>query len=159
MSNVIGQSKLVFNKLYKASYAQKVRFDENLSFADDTLYLAEYLLYSKRCVVTTKPLYHYYFNRSGNATSEKLCGKSSDFVRATKLLYDLLNENMATDIGVECCVDTIIRIAEQMTAKRKCSEYIKAVRQLTNYISPIYHPIKVHCCLRKKGSCSYQKFS
>lgn len=50
MSNVIGQSKLVFNKLYKASYAQKVRFDENLSFADDTLYLAEYLLYSKRCV-------------------------------------------------------------------------------------------------------------
>ena len=136
LGNVIEQSGTLWNKLLKRELIGCIRFNEKIRYAEDTLFLSEYLLKANCVAVTKTPLYYYRINRLGNVVSGGLNSRHLDYLYATALIFDILRENGSVDVGVERVVDVGIRVAALMnkTNKQKC--YMDAIRQLAKKAMP-----------------------
>ena len=71
---------MLWNKLYKKSLLNDIKFDENLKYGEDFAFCHDYLKNSKKVVYTSKKLY-YYRIRKGSETHQKFSDKKYSFVR------------------------------------------------------------------------------
>ena len=136
LGNVIEQSGTLWNKLLKRELIGCIRFNERIRYAEDTLFLSEYLLKANSVAVTKKPLYYYRINRLGNVVSGGLNSRHLDYLYATALIFDILRENGSVDVGVERVVDVGIRVAALMNKANKQKCYMDAIRQLAKKAMP-----------------------
>ena len=122
LGNVIEQSGTLWNKLLKRELIGCIRFNEKIRYAEDTLFLSEYLLKANCVAVTKTPLYYYRINRLGNVVSGGLNSRHLDYLYATALIFDILRENGSVDVGVERVVDVGIRVArsEERRVGKEC---------------------------------------
>ena len=59
---IVGFEQMTFvlwNKLYKTSFARNIRFDEKIKFVEDTLWVFQYLTKCHKVVASNQKLYHY----------------------------------------------------------------------------------------------------
>ncbi len=136
LGGVIEQSGTLWNKLLSSRYAKECRFHEDIRYAEDTLFLAEYLLRSNRVVATKDPLYYYRYNRAGNVVSSRLNDRHLDYIKATKQIYDILAVNNGVYEGLERSIDTIIRILALVENVKRDSLYVTEVQEFARYINP-----------------------
>lgn len=136
LAEVIRQSGTLWNKLLNGDCARKILFRTDIRYAEDTLYLAEYLEKNQTVAVTKKCLYYYRINREGNVVSSGLNTRHLDYVRATGMLFELLQKNELTEVGIERVIDVIVRVMALIRNPRLESQYIKATKDLAKRIFP-----------------------
>lgn len=136
LTEVIEQSATLWNKLLCGERARKLRFNENIRFAEDTLFLAEYLAQETKAAVTKECLYYYRKNREGNVVSAALNERHIDLLQATGMLYELLARNGAQVVGVERAVDSIIRVLALVNDKQAEEKYVQEVQALAEKVYP-----------------------
>lgn len=126
---VIEQSGTLWNKLLNGDVVRKLRFYEGIRYAEDTLFLAEYLLNASRVAVTKKCGYYYRYNREGNVVSAGINDRYLDYIEATRLLAEMLAQNGYQVVGIERAVDVLIRVLAQIpfNKKKDYAEYIVKV--------------------------------
>lgn len=135
LGGVIEQSGTLWNKLLSSRYAKECRFHEDIRYAEDTLFLAEYLLRSNRVVATKDPLYYYRYNRAGNVVSSRLNDRHLDYIRATGILINLLRQRGYNRIALERGIDVAIRVLALVTLGDKTQQtYIESVKRLIENI-------------------------
>ncbi len=132
---IIQQSATLWNKLLSSDYVKKYLFDTKIRYGEDTLFLVNYLLDSKKTVVLKEPLYYYRCNRAGNVVSAGLNDRYLDFILSTQLLFDIMSENGFLKIGLERAVDAIIRVLALIDRKNpEHKQYIEAVKQFAGHV-------------------------
>ena len=89
---VLSASVTLWNKLIAASIAESVRFDDSLSYSEDSLYLAEVLIKSESMAVVDQPLYHYRIERNGNVVSSPLSRRHFDVLESFRRQVNLFND-------------------------------------------------------------------
>lgn len=135
LAGIIDQSATLWNKLLWGERARKLRFDEHIRFAEDTLFLAKYLEEENKAAVTKECLYYYRSEREGNVVTAALNERHIDFLKATGMLYELLEKNGATDVGLERVVDALIRVLALIENRRTSDKYLNATQQLAQLVS------------------------
>lgn len=136
LASIIEQSATLWNKLLCGDRARKLRFDEDLRFAEDTLFLARYLEEETNAAVTKKCLYYYRSDREGNVVSAALNDRHIDLLRATGMLHELLVRHGVRDVGVERAVDAIIRVLSLVKDRKGEKKYTEAAQKLAQQVYP-----------------------
>lgn len=75
---------VLWNKVIKKDCLKEVRFDENLHFGEDTLFLGDVLLRTNTLAYLKKPLYYYRENRVGSLCTTKKLGDVEKFFERIK---------------------------------------------------------------------------
>lgn len=136
LAGIIEQSATLWNKLLCGERARKLRFDEDIRFAEDTLFLARYLEEETKAAVTKECLYYYRSDREGNVVSAALNDRHIDLLRATGMLYELLARHGAQAVGAERAVDAIICVLSRIENRKEGKQYTEAAQKLAQQVYP-----------------------
>lgn len=136
LAAIIEQSATLWNKLLWGDCARKLRFDEDIRFAEDALFLTKYLEDEIRATVIKRNLYYYRSERAGNVVSAALNERHLDLVRATGMIYELLVKHGVPVVGVERVVDVIVRVLSIINEPKAQNRYIQSVKELALQVSP-----------------------
>ena len=87
----------LWNKLFVTQSVKKynIRFDENISFGEDTRFILEYLRYNaiKDVTVFNQPTYHYIRVRAGSLTNKVGCERVEELTHNFYMLYQIAGYN------------------------------------------------------------------
>ena len=80
----------LWNKLVRTETIKDVRFDEEMRYGEDTVFLAKILANVHRAVLIPEALYNYYKNRPGNVVSSVNIDRDIEHLNNETLVYKLL---------------------------------------------------------------------
>ena len=84
---ILCKTGTMWNKVIRKEVIQDVKFDENMTYGEDTVFLAKMLCNVKKAVLIPLPLYYYYINRPGNTVSTRNKERDFEFVRNSLQVY------------------------------------------------------------------------
>ena len=87
------------NKLFARNVINKIRFLNDIAYAEDAYFTIEVLSNSSKIFVDTTPKY-YYVHRLGSATTKEFSNNEYQIIDVYKKIFDLINQNFPDLITV-----------------------------------------------------------
>lgn len=133
---VVEQSGTLWNKLLNGDRARAMSFQTDIRYAEDVLYLTEYLENSKKVAACKKGLYCYRADREGNVVSRGLNSRHLDFIKATELYTEILMRHGCEQTQMERIVDTLVVVLSRipLSGCGKCREYLESAGALARMV-------------------------
>ena len=124
------ENGVVWNKLFRRAAIKEIRFDVNLHYGEDFIFLLDVLECTKNAVIVPDELYFYYVNRKGNVVSsidERSLELISNGIRA----YNILKKRGYTIVGVRRLQICVLQIALRLSKEQDLSSYKKYIKACT----------------------------
>ena len=136
---IFDKSVVLWNKMIKREIVSGLRFDINIRYGEDAIFLCKVLNNVNSAYIIPEELYYYYNNRVGNVVSAKIDRRSLELIESTKEIYDVLVKNDDMSGGFK----RISVVANEVLAKipltsieiKNSSDYLKAIKNLLRYPS------------------------
>ena len=136
---IFEKSVVLWNKLIKREVVSDLRFDSNIRYGEDALFLCRVLANVKSAYIIPEEFYYYYYNRSGNVVSAQIDERSLELIEGTKEIYDILKNEGAIFSGfkrINVVVGEVIKkIPLTILNIRKNINYLREIRSLLRYPS------------------------
>ena len=134
---LLRKSATISNKVMKRDLVSDLRFDENMSFGEDTHFLIRALERVRSIYITDYAGYNYLVNRLGNTVSASLGSRDLEFLGNNKKIYDILSDSPDKSIGVHRINMAVNQILDKMWAQnfdyRSDRTYLPACKELARY--------------------------
>ena len=114
-------SATLWNKTFKRDIIYGVKFNEKMTFAEDTDFLVSVLFRIKKAWITDYKGYYYFVNRQGNVVSEEINERFIELLKNCKNIYDKLEKCPDNTIGIHR-INMVIR---QVLKKLPLSSFYK----------------------------------
>ena len=136
---IFEKSGVLWNKLIKREIISDLRFDINLRYGEDVLFLCKVLDNVKSAYIIPEEFYYYYNNRSGNVVSARIDARSLELIEGAKEIYDILKRNNAISSGFTriniVAHEVIEKIPLTFGGIKDNFAYLRAIRALLRYPS------------------------
>lgn len=136
---IFEKSGVLWNKLIKREAISELRFDTNLRYGEDVLFLCKVLDNVKIAYIIPEEFYYYYNNRSGNVVSAQIDVRSLELIDGAKEIYDILKRNDAISSGFTrinmVAHEVIEKIPLTFDGIKENIDYLHAIRDLLRYPS------------------------
>ena len=106
---ILGNSGVIWNKLFKRSVIRNTFFNIGMSYGEDMIFLAKTLHNVQVSKIIPDCLYYYFQNRNGNVCSASIGEKSIEYLKNTKDLFEICSKNNCSTVGIKR-ISTSIRI-------------------------------------------------
>ena len=134
---IFDKSGVLWNKLIKREVISKLRFDAEIRYGEDVIFLCKVLNNVSSAYIIPENLYYYYKNRAGNVVSAQIDERSLELIEGTKEIYDILVKNDDVVGGFK----RIFVVANEVQKKipltlagiKNNSKYLDAIRELLKY--------------------------
>ncbi len=137
--SILKKSAILGNKAFKKKVIEDIWFNPQMSFGEDTEFLAKVLLKTKSIWLSNHCSYFYYEVRPGNVVSSPLSKKDLEFIENNYKIYDILKNSNDRTIAVHRINVAIGQIIEKIrvTDDDKDNIYVKKCKRLARYPSLI----------------------
>lgn len=106
-----------WGKLYKTDYVKKIKFDENMSIAEDLKFLIEYFSISNTIKIIPLNLYHYNI-RNGSAVRSGYNKKWNDEIKYLNELLEKYNSNDINELLINRLVNLYLNLLKFKLSKK-----------------------------------------
>lgn len=137
-----GYQGYIWNKLFKADIIKDncIRFDTEIYYNEDRLFVFEYLLKCQQIYYSDEPLYYYFMNNTGamaltrnNVFNKKMISELEAFDRMLQLLKNK-NSYIAAEILINAMDSTLmlLQLSNEKKIKRYKCKYLKQILKNSN---------------------------
>lgn len=134
---VFARTAVIWNKLVRRSVIGACRFNQTLTYGEDTVFFLEVLQNCSVCVIVPGHFYNYFIHRPGNVVSAEINKKSLELLKNAEDCYIVLSKRGYPDVGVSRLISAIYevngKIPKEQMDDPKYSEYVSACRRLARF--------------------------
>lgn len=137
--DILIRSGTLWNKLIKRDAIGDLMFRTNMTYGEDTVFLAECLQHVRTAVIVPECLYYYRRVRNGNVVSSAIDNRSMEYMENIKVVFDCCKAADCPSVGIRRIITVITEIQSKIKptimdifAKR---QYIMACNKLARYPS------------------------
>lgn len=131
------RSATLWNKLFRKKVLEGQRFDVNMTYAEDTHFLAKVLAGAFRVSLTDYAGYYYRGNRPGNVVTESLNPRHFELLKNSISIFEVLKACPDPTVGVHrinvAASGVLIRLTEQKTRGENDGLLLKECRKTARY--------------------------
>ena len=137
--DILLKSAVLWNKLIKRDVIGELLFRVNMTYGEDSVFLAECLKNVKSAVIVPECLYYYQRVRKGNVVSSAIDNRSLELLENVKIVFDCCKSANCPSVGIRRIITVIMEVQSkiQLTVEDIFSkkQYIKACNKLIRYPS------------------------
>ena len=122
----------VWNKIFRRSLLEDLRFREDLRYGEDTLFVAQALRRCRKAALSGALLYRYDRGRAGNTVSAGLDERSLEYLRANREVWELYRTDCPS-LGVSRCLTAARTVLAKGPAPADNARYLRAVRETLRF--------------------------
>lgn len=146
-TEVYDKTATMTNKLIPVKSIGNTRFNTEIRYGEDQLFLAELLENIKSVCVIPDACYYYRINRAGNVVSSPIDDRSIDYMESAYLVYRILSGRSEATCGVRRCMMAIPRMLTCVYPKKESKNYYHAA---VSYIRKIDKGDVIHAVVNKQ---------
>ena len=136
---ILNKSATLWNKLIKREAIEDLFFHTDMTYGEDSVFLAECLGNVKSAVVVPECLYYYQRIRKGNVVSSIIDKRSLELLENTKVIFNCCKTANCPSVGIRRIIAVITEVQSKIRfsmddifAKK---QYVKACNALIRYPS------------------------
>lgn len=134
---VMYRSATLWNKLLKREKIGTIRFNTEMSFAEDTDFLYRVMLNGDRVTLLPYAGYHYFINRPGNVQTGGVNELLIEYMKNSSILYEMMRNHNSASVGVYRLHVTVNRVMCKIPSNdlgnREYKRYYAACRKYAWY--------------------------
>ena len=137
--DIFMKSGPLWNKLIKRDAIGEMLFRTDMTYGEDTVFLAKCLEHVRTAVIVPECLYYYQRVRKGNVVSSAIDNRSLEYLENIKVVFDCCKSANCPSVGIKRIVSSVreVLLKIQFTVEDIFSkkQYIKACNRLIRYPS------------------------
>lgn len=117
--DILAKTGVLWNKLFRRDIVGDVRFDPQMRYGEDTVFVAYVLKNIHSAFLIPKAYYYYFINRQGNVVSSKPDDRSIEFLDSVYKIYEELKKYNQGSCGIH----RVMMGVNQVLDKIPCQEW------------------------------------
>ena len=133
---ILCKTGTMWNKVIRKEVIHDVIFDENMTYGEDTVFLAKMLSNVRKAVLIPSALYYYYSNRPGNVVSTRNRTRDLEFIKNSYEVYQACSENELPLCGIfrmMVAVEIVLRKSKEKSDTTK--DELKTISEVLRRVS------------------------